>query len=223
MTREDYIKESLSDCSETLSSVSAYFAHLRLTDESLFSVSSRMNGEVPSKLESSRLTLIALTEERLSTRSQALLVGLSAKKRIRYYDLKLARCLASTLHFPAYSPWVPQLAHRLQQVGRLSACMGAVAALVAIFSAVRALALHHPLHAGIASVSALLFVAVVVISIIVALHPEKLPNVTVKEHQSAKAHLEQYLARIETVYMDFVSAAELSLCEQINLLSKESA
>lgn len=223
VTQGEFIQLTSSDCSDTLASVLAYFENLLLGETSPFSVASRVNGEAPSKLEGSRLTLIALAEERLAARGQTLLVGLSAKARIRFYDSKLEHSLATTIEFPNYPPWDPRLAHRVQQAGLLSACACALAALAAVVIAVRANALHQPIHATIASLSALLFVAAVVISIIVAFHPEKLPTVMTKERLSAKAHLEEHLRRVGTVYMDVIRAAELSLSEQITLLSKESA
>lgn len=204
-------KNFRADLDVALVEVRTYFDSIISHEESAVHLSTRLNGEVPAKLRDIASSLSAIFEDRLVECGEKTADAMTAQMRIRYYDDKVERQLASECPLLEWIPWHPVLTERVRTAGFMLTGVLSVASLLAALRAAGLSSVKIPIYAASPMATALIFAALTLLSGVTATKPEKIPSLMNRERCRANAHLSIFLHNTEVAFLEYADKAEKSL------------
>jgi hypothetical protein len=188
-----------------------------------YQLATRLNGEVPSKMEDTRRSLIAMIVERLAVRVENAVSGLKSELRIRYYDERIESKLAARVQVLTWTPWDASLSKCAETAGGALSAAFSVAAILVALDAAEIPTLRPPIYAGSPTWTAVIYSGLAVLSGIAATRPEKIPSLVARERTRAERHVAAYLDAVKSGFLDATSAAETALDSYIKHLQEGSS
>lgn len=204
-----------------LAEVSIYFEGLILREESPQHLAARLNEEVPAKMSTIHLNLVAALEEQLQEIGEQTADGLTAQLRIRYFEEKKESLLVSGYRVSEWKTWRPQLTENVQIAGAVLTAGFSLAALLATLKSAGLLSIKIPVIAGSPYSTVVIFAALALLSGVTVIHPEQVPLVLETERTKAREELALYLRKVEADFLTFAHGAERSLERYLEQLKAE--
>lgn len=207
------------DMKEVLVKLGKYFDALIDRQNMPIILACCLNGEIQSKLQDAKASLVAMMEDILSERGQKSVAGVEARLRISYFDSKIESKLASELHLPEWRAWCPVHTERAMIAGTLLTGAFGLAAVLAALKAADFAAIKAPVGGTSATI---VLAALASLSAVASAHPEKIPLLMEKERTNAKEHLGRYLQHAEVTLTHFVRKTETSFDVFLEQLKMDS-
>jgi hypothetical protein len=201
----------LVDFDEIFHQVSTYFEGVIAREVSSFQIASRLNWEMPVKMEDTRRSVIAMLAEMLVEQGEKAASSLNAQARIRYYDDRIEERLASECSLPEWTPWRPSLTEHVRNTGIVLTGVFGLEAVLAAFRSTSLSSFKIPFYAASPYWTTVIFVCLAIFAGIAATNPEKVPSILDREREKAREYLASYLQHAEAIFLDSVLKAEASL------------
>jgi hypothetical protein len=206
------------DFNDVFQQASTYIEGLIARETIPFQLATRLNGEVPAKMEDSRRSLVAMLEERLAERGEKSVSGLKPQMRIRYHDDRMESKLAAEYRIPTWTTWKPSFSECARKTGGILVAAFGLAAVLAALKAAGISSIKFPVYADSPSSTAAIFAGLAVLSGVAATHPEKVPTLVEQERRQACEHVAAYLRDARAAFLDSTRKAEAALDTYIEQL-----